>query len=177
MEHGLVEFVTCRHRWADRPPVHQYRHQELPAQHRTSVQYCMWLPVAFWGINQLTPVTGSRKEFWPDPSSLSPLHPPNSSPPHILYTTPPLDIHRPQHPGCRWIRIRLETLLWCYDIVRDVCAEGFDLTDTADAVFLDLPHPWTVVPHAKTALKVSPKPSISYFRLWCSLHFRTAILS
>ena len=38
MEHGLEEFVTCRHRWADRPPVHQYRHQELPAQHRTSVQ-------------------------------------------------------------------------------------------------------------------------------------------
>jgi tRNA A58 N-methylase Trm61 len=36
-----------------------------------------------------------------------------------------------------------------------VCAEGFDLTDTADAVFLDLPHPWKVVPHAKAALKVN----------------------
>jgi tRNA A58 N-methylase Trm61 len=39
--------------------------------------------------------------------------------------------------------------------VRDVCEEGFDLIDTADAVFLDLPHPWKVVPHAKIALKVS----------------------
>lgn len=38
---------------------------------------------------------------------------------------------------------------------RDVCRDGFDLVDKADAVFLDLPHPWEAVPHAKTALKVS----------------------
>ncbi|TRY70439.1 hypothetical protein TCAL_06528 [Tigriopus californicus] len=36
---------------------------------------------------------------------------------------------------------------------RDVCAEGFDLVDVADAVFLDLPHPWEAVPHAVQALK------------------------
>jgi tRNA A58 N-methylase Trm61 len=41
-----------------------------------------------------------------------------------------------------------------YSVVRDVCEEGFDLIDAADAVFLDLPHPWKVVPHAKIALKV-----------------------
>jgi len=38
---------------------------------------------------------------------------------------------------------------------RDVCADGFDLEDVADAVFLDLPHPWLVVGHAKQALKKS----------------------
>lgn len=38
---------------------------------------------------------------------------------------------------------------------RDVCAQGFDLVDTADAVFLDLPHPWEAVPHAVTALKAT----------------------
>ena len=37
---------------------------------------------------------------------------------------------------------------------RDVCADGFGLQDEADAVFLDLPHPWGVVSHARTALKV-----------------------
>eukprot|EP00095_Tigriopus_kingsejongensis_P004500 snap_masked-scaffold427_size174323-processed-gene-0.1 protein:Tk04500 transcript:snap_masked-scaffold427_size174323-processed-gene-0.1-mRNA-1 annotation:"hypothetical protein DAPPUDRAFT_306325" len=38
---------------------------------------------------------------------------------------------------------------------RDVCAEGFGLEGVADAVFLDLPHPWTAVPHASRALKAS----------------------
>jgi len=38
---------------------------------------------------------------------------------------------------------------------RDVCAEGFELEDRADAVFLDLPHPWLAVPHAKKSLKKS----------------------
>jgi len=38
---------------------------------------------------------------------------------------------------------------------RDVCAHGFDIDGIADAVFLDLPHPWEVVKHAKKALKRS----------------------
>lgn len=38
---------------------------------------------------------------------------------------------------------------------RDVCAQGFDLENVADAVFLDLPHPWEVVSHAKRSLKRS----------------------
>uniref|UniRef100_S4P6V9 tRNA (adenine(58)-N(1))-methyltransferase catalytic subunit TRMT61A n=2 Tax=Pararge aegeria TaxID=116150 RepID=S4P6V9_9NEOP len=38
---------------------------------------------------------------------------------------------------------------------RDVLAEGFgdDLKEKADAVFLDLPKPWTGVPHAVAAIK------------------------
>jgi len=36
---------------------------------------------------------------------------------------------------------------------RDVCQNGFDLNDVADAVFLDLPHPWDAIPYAKLALK------------------------
>lgn len=38
---------------------------------------------------------------------------------------------------------------------RDVCSNGFpgDLTSKIDAIFLDLPHPWECVPHAKIALK------------------------
>ena len=37
---------------------------------------------------------------------------------------------------------------------RDVCRDGFGLENKVDAVFLDLPHPWEVVNHAKTAMKV-----------------------
>ena len=37
---------------------------------------------------------------------------------------------------------------------RDVCTDGFGLENKADAVFLDLPHPWEVIGHAKTAMKV-----------------------
>jgi len=36
---------------------------------------------------------------------------------------------------------------------RDVCALGFGLEGEADAVFLDLPHPWEVVTHAKKTLR------------------------
>ena len=36
---------------------------------------------------------------------------------------------------------------------RDVCADGFELENAADAVFLDLPHPWEVVKHARNALR------------------------
>ena len=32
---------------------------------------------------------------------------------------------------------------------RDVCQNGFGLENVADAVFLDLPHPWDAIPHAK----------------------------
>jgi len=38
---------------------------------------------------------------------------------------------------------------------RDVCGSGFNLENKADAVFLDLPHPWEAVPHAKAALKAT----------------------
>ena len=40
---------------------------------------------------------------------------------------------------------------------RDVCSNGFgdDLQDRVQAVFLDLPHPWDAIPHAKTVLKKS----------------------
>ena len=38
---------------------------------------------------------------------------------------------------------------------RDVCSDGFGLENKADAVFLDLPHPWEVVNHAKKAMKMS----------------------
>lgn len=38
---------------------------------------------------------------------------------------------------------------------RDVCNDGFgeDVDGLADAVFLDLPHPWLVVKHACKAIK------------------------
>ncbi|KAI0278262.1 tRNA methyltransferase complex GCD14 subunit-domain-containing protein [Russula aff. rugulosa BPL654] len=36
---------------------------------------------------------------------------------------------------------------------RNVCKNGFTVTDTADSVFLDLPAPWDAIGHAKTALR------------------------
>ncbi|KZT11844.1 tRNA methyltransferase complex GCD14 subunit [Laetiporus sulphureus 93-53] len=36
---------------------------------------------------------------------------------------------------------------------RNVCKDGFTVTDTVDAVFLDLPAPWEAVDHAKKALR------------------------
>ncbi|KAI9450426.1 tRNA methyltransferase complex subunit Cpd1 [Lactarius psammicola] len=36
---------------------------------------------------------------------------------------------------------------------RNVCKNGFTVTDTADAVFLDLPAPWEAIEHAKSALR------------------------
>ncbi|XP_076233807.1 tRNA methyltransferase 61 [Calliopsis andreniformis] len=40
---------------------------------------------------------------------------------------------------------------------RDVCMDGFgeELTNKADAIFLDLPHPWLAIDHALSALKES----------------------
>ena len=42
---------------------------------------------------------------------------------------------------------------------RDVCQDGFgnELNGKADAVFLDLPHPWEAVPHAVAAMKNTGK--------------------
>ncbi|KAH7909239.1 tRNA methyltransferase complex subunit Cpd1 [Hygrophoropsis aurantiaca] len=36
---------------------------------------------------------------------------------------------------------------------RNVCKDGFTVTDTVDSVFLDLPAPWDAVEHAKKALR------------------------
>ena len=36
---------------------------------------------------------------------------------------------------------------------RDVCQNGFELGKIANAIFLDLPHPWEAIPHAKNSLK------------------------
>jgi len=36
---------------------------------------------------------------------------------------------------------------------RNVCKDGFTVTDTVDSVFLDLPAPWDAVDHAKMALR------------------------
>ncbi|RDB14861.1 tRNA (adenine(58)-N(1))-methyltransferase catalytic subunit TRM61 [Hypsizygus marmoreus] len=36
---------------------------------------------------------------------------------------------------------------------RNVCKDGFTITDTVDSVFLDLPAPWEAVEHAKQALR------------------------
>ncbi|TFK87492.1 tRNA methyltransferase complex GCD14 subunit [Polyporus arcularius HHB13444] len=36
---------------------------------------------------------------------------------------------------------------------RNVCKDGFTVTDTVDAVFLDLPAPWDAIGHAKNALR------------------------
>ncbi|KAJ3713188.1 tRNA methyltransferase complex GCD14 subunit [Lentinula raphanica] len=36
---------------------------------------------------------------------------------------------------------------------RNVCKDGFTVTDTADALFLDLPAPWDAIEHAKKSLR------------------------
>lgn len=36
---------------------------------------------------------------------------------------------------------------------RDVCGEGFPLSQVVDAVFLDLPKPWECISSAKNAMK------------------------
>lgn len=36
---------------------------------------------------------------------------------------------------------------------KDVCSEGFDIQEKADAIFLDLPSPWDALPFAKKAFK------------------------
>ncbi|RPD77973.1 GCD14-domain-containing protein [Lentinus tigrinus ALCF2SS1-7] len=46
---------------------------------------------------------------------------------------------------------------------RNVCKEGFTVTDTVDAVFLDLPAPWDAVEHAKKALRKDRSTRICCF--------------
>lgn len=46
---------------------------------------------------------------------------------------------------------------------RDVCKNGFDLTDVADCVFLDLPAPWEAIEHAKRALRKDKPTRICCF--------------
>lgn len=46
---------------------------------------------------------------------------------------------------------------------RDVISDGFDVEKPADAVFLDLPKPWEVVPHVQRSLKRGK----IYFLLYC----------
>jgi len=49
--------------------------------------------------------------------------------------------------------------------LRDVCTDGFDIdAATADAVFLDLPSPWLVVPFATQCLKPGKISLVSLFR-------------
>ena len=36
---------------------------------------------------------------------------------------------------------------------RDICMDGFKVTDIADAVFLDIPNPWKAIQSAKDAIK------------------------
>lgn len=50
-------------------------------------------------------------------------------------------------------------------INRDVCQNGFsdEVIGTADAVFLDLPHPHLVIPFAIKALKPSGKVKYYFF--------------
>jgi tRNA (adenine57-N1/adenine58-N1)-methyltransferase len=47
---------------------------------------------------------------------------------------------------------------------RDVCQGGFgtELKGKADAVFLDIPHPWEAVPHATAAFKDLGKLHCTY---------------
>lgn len=48
---------------------------------------------------------------------------------------------------------------------RDVCQDGFgtELHGKADAVFLDIPHPWEAVSHAAAAFKDLGKLNCIYF--------------
>ncbi|KAI0700352.1 tRNA methyltransferase complex GCD14 subunit-domain-containing protein [Cerioporus squamosus] len=46
---------------------------------------------------------------------------------------------------------------------RNVCKDGFTVTDTVDAVFLDLPAPWDAIGHAKNALRKDRSTRICCF--------------
>eukprot|EP00834_Sanchytrium_tribonematis_P000379 NODE_7_length_67686_cov_1.621421.p25 type:complete len:273 gc:universal NODE_7_length_67686_cov_1.621421:16487-17305(+) len=46
---------------------------------------------------------------------------------------------------------------------RDVCLNGFDLVNVADAIFLDLPSPWDCIESAKMALKEDQLGNICIF--------------
>lgn len=49
---------------------------------------------------------------------------------------------------------------------RDVCKDGFGLDNLANAIFLDLPHPWEAIPFTATALKSKGKPIYIIFFLF-----------
>ena len=53
---------------------------------------------------------------------------------------------------------------------RDACKDGFELDKIADAVFLDLPHPWDAISHF-TNDSIITKPNITsvYTRFFLSL--------
>ena len=54
---------------------------------------------------------------------------------------------------------------------RDVCQDGFELEKIANAAFLDLPHPWEAIPHAKKSLKQGNFDTLGYFCSDQCLHF------
>ena len=59
---------------------------------------------------------------------------------------------------------------------RDVCQNGFDLENVADAVFLDLPHPWDAIPHAKRGLNFIFFQLFSRNTVYMSLYVNQRVL-
>lgn len=48
---------------------------------------------------------------------------------------------------------------------RDVCSDGFGLSNVADALFLDLPHPWQATVFAKETLKAGKRSLLFHWSL------------
>lgn len=66
---------------------------------------------------------------------------------------------------------RIDKVVTCAH--RDVCKDGFgdEVRGKADAVFLDLPHPWLVIDHSIDAIKSSGKVKICIVCLKSCLRF------